>query len=144
MPFQRTLLALLPLLPLCALSCASSEDDAPEDASAQIARGGRVFSANCAECHGVSGQGTDEAPPLVGPGALPREPRPGQERNRTFFTALDVAGFVTQNMPPYPDERERIPESDYWAVLAFALDANGIDLKEPLGPHNAARIVLHP
>jgi hypothetical protein len=37
-----------------------------------------------------------------------------------------------------------LKESDYWAVLAFALDANGVELSEPVGPGNAGSIALHP
>ena len=125
-------------------TCAASENVDPRDPEPQIAQGARVFTAKCAECHGTNGQGTKEAPALVGPGALPREPRPGQERDASFFTAADVAGFVLHNMPPFPDERALIPESDHWAVVAFALDANGVDLDEPLGPRTAGKIMLQP
>jgi cytochrome c len=125
-------------------NCAASEKTDPNDPGSQIAQGARVFTKKCAECHGTNGQGTKDAPQLVGAGALPREPRPGQERNVSFFTAQDVANFVLKNMPPFPDERALIPESDHWAVVAFALDANGVDLDEPLGPRNAGKIMLHP
>jgi mono/diheme cytochrome c family protein len=136
--------ALASLLLLAFLgACATSDGEDPDDPEDQVERGGRVFSAVCAECHGASGQGTKDAPPLVGPGALPRDPRPTQERDASFFTAFDVANFVIHNMPPFPDERERIPPADHWAVVAFALDANGVKLDEPLGPSNADKIMLH-
>ena len=117
---------------------------APRTAAEQVARGGERFAASCAKCHGDSGQGSDDAPPLVGTGALPLDPRPGQKRAAKFHTALDVAQFVTANMPPQASERAKLAPDDYWAILAFALQANGVALKEPVGPGNAASIVLHP
>jgi len=47
-------------------------------------------------------------------------------------------------MPPKASARAKLAPDDYWAILAFALDANGVALKEPVGPGNAASIVLHP
>jgi len=110
----------------------------------QIARGGERFLASCAKCHGDSGQGSDDAPLLVGKGALPLDPRPEQKRTVKFHTVRDVAQFVTANMPPKASERAKLAPDDYWAILAFALNANGIVLEEPVGPGNAASIVLHP
>jgi cytochrome c len=131
---------------LLALACRSDSEPEPadQDAADQIARGAVVFSKSCAECHGTSGQGTDEAPPLVGAGALPLHPRPGQKRAAPFHTALDVATFVTQNMPPKAAKLPPLSEADYWAVLAFALSANGVALERPVDPDRAAAIVLHP
>ena len=100
--------------------------------------------ANCAKCHGDSGQGSEDVPPLVGKGALPLYPRPNQMRAAKFHTALDVALFATKQMPPSSRARARLTSDDYWAILAFDLDANGVKLKEPAGPGNAASIVLHP
>lgn len=47
-------------------------------------------------------------------------------------------------MPPTPAARAKLTSDDYWSILAFALDANGIELSEPAGPGHAASIVLHP
>ena len=148
----------LAALALAALAACNSNDRDEDDwrdarsmgddaaaASDQVAAGGQAFAQHCARCHGDAGQGTDEAPPVVGAGALPREPRPWQTiRTRPFETALDVALFATENMPPKPEARAKVEEDDYWAILAFALHANGIELEEPLGPTNARSIVLHP
>lgn len=49
-----------------------------------------------------------------------------------------------QAMPPSAEARAELEAADYWAVLAFALTANGVELAEPVGPENAASIVLHP
>lgn len=116
----------------------------PPTAAAQIARGHELFAENCAKCHGDAGQGTDDAPPLVGAGALPLDPRPDQKRAVKFHTAMDVAQFVTKEMPPKASARAKLTSDDYWSILAFALSANGVALKEPASPANAASIVLHP
>jgi cytochrome c len=110
----------------------------------QIARGGAVYARHCAACHGSSGEGSQQGPVLVGSGALPRKPRSDSSRQAEFRTALDVAQFVTQSMPPDKARRQSIAEEDYWALLAFALSANGVSLTEPVTPHNAQRLVLHP
>src|SRR5687767_14746287 len=69
--------------------------------AAQIARGGQAFGKFCSECHGAAGEGTADAPPLVGEGALPLDPRPEQQfRKSQFKTAMDVATFAVENMPP--------------------------------------------
>jgi len=104
-------------------------DDGPRRADLQIARGVEAFSQSCAKCHGPDAKGTDRAPALVGEEALAR-----------FDTAIGVAAFVTENMPK--DDPGSLPDEDYWAVLAFALDANGVELDEPVGEGNAASIAL--
>ncbi len=110
----------------------------------QVGRGAEVYGASCSDCHGNAGQGTSEAPRLVGEGAFPKYPRRGAARQSEFRTALDVAVFVTENMPPDEDDRAAMPASDAWAVLAFALSANGVSLEEPVGPAHASEIVLNP
>jgi len=137
--------ALLPTLALCLAACGSTPASPPfHSAAEQIEHGGQVFASSCARCHGAAGEGTKKAPALVGAGALPLAPRAGQERKAPFHTALDVATFVTQAMPPDEGARAKLTERDDWAVLAFALSASGVALREPVGPANAAAIVLHP
>jgi cytochrome c len=138
------------LTPILLLAAACQRPESHDTAApahsvkAQVDRGGVVYAANCARCHGDQGQGK-KGPPLVGPNAFPLNPRPNQKlRTGQFHNALDIAQFVTTNMPPDPEDRMKIPESDYWAVLAFALDANKVALQSPVGPGNAASIVLHP
>jgi cytochrome c len=113
-------------------------------AEIQIKRGSELFAANCAKCHGDAGQGTEDAPPLVGKDALPLNPRRDQKvRTASFHTAMDVANFVTKEMPPKANLRAKLTSEDYWAILAFALNANGVKLFEPIGSGNASRFVLH-
>ncbi len=133
---------------LLLVACRETNHEAPETpartAEEQVARGARLYASSCAKCHGDAGEGSEDAPPLVGEGALPLEPRAGQERAVKFHTAADVAGFVVENMPPKASARAKLSADDYWAILGFALKANGVNLSEPAGPHNAASVVLHP
>ncbi|MSR63716.1 MAG: cytochrome c [Planctomycetes bacterium] len=138
--FRCLPVVLLLLLAACDTPAAPSSDSAAQ----QVERGGRVYAANCARCHGDGAQGSDEAPPLAGKGALPLAPRAGQKRTQPFHSALDIAQFATQAMPPKAEARAKLSEADYWAVLAFALRANAVELRAPVGPANAAAIVLHP
>jgi cytochrome c len=141
----RTLFVFVALALPSAFACHSAEDASkPTTAAAQIDRGAKVFAKNCARCHGDAGQGSRKAPPLVGKDALPLAPREGQDRKALFHTALDVARFATHEMPPDEEARARMTETDYWAVLAFALSANGVKSSEVVGPNNAGSIVLHP
>jgi len=62
-------------------------------------------------------------------------------RRAQFHTAADVARFATRNMRA--DNPGTLPQADYWAILAFALHANGVDLPAPLDASNAANVTLH-
>lgn len=95
----------------------------------QIARGADVFANTCAKCHGQNAGGSTRAPALVGEGALSQ-----------FATASDLAQFVTENMPA--DNPGSLETSEYWAVLAFALNANGIELTAPVDQESAPTIEL--
>ena len=115
----------------------------PASAEDQVARGQKEYTEHCAKCHGAAGEGVDKkGPPVVGPSALPAEPRPGQKRKATFRTALDVAQFVKKSMPA--DDPGGLSDDDYFAILAFDLKANGIDLGgKILDAAGAEQIVLH-
>jgi mono/diheme cytochrome c family protein len=146
---MRTLVPALVLSGAALLSaCGGSNEAMPTPASEsprfseQAARGARLFVENCAKCHGPAGEGA-KAPRLVGldDGALPLHPRPEQKIRMTpFRTAADVAAFVVKNMPPGGPS---LPIADYWAILAFDLQANGVTLEAPLGPSNAGSVHLH-
>jgi mono/diheme cytochrome c family protein len=115
----------------------------PATAEDQVARGQKEYTEHCAKCHGAAGEGVaDKGPPVVGPSALPAEPRPGQKRKATVRTALDVAQFVKKAMPG--DDPGSLSDDDYFAILAFDLKANGIDLGgKTLDAAGAEKIVLH-
>jgi hypothetical protein len=59
-------------------------------------------------------------------GALPLDPRPGSKRAVEFKTVADVGAWVKANMPP--KSAGTLSDDQYWAILAFDLKANGIDL----------------
>jgi mono/diheme cytochrome c family protein len=107
----------------------------------QVEQGGALYGAHCASCHGAAGEGGG-APRVVGlaEGALPLAPREGSARTSSFTTVGDVAGFAVATMPPAaPGSLEG---AEYWAILAFDLHANGIDLAEPLTPELAATLTI--
>ena len=111
---------------------------------ALIAKGGQLYGAHCAKCHGDAGQGTDKAPMVVGvdKGALPLDPPAGSKRDVQFHTAADVGGWAAKHMPG--DAPGSLSLDDYVAVLAFDLHANGVDLgPEPFTLDRAAQIKLH-
>src|SRR5262249_25910889 len=109
----------------------------------QTAAGTEMFAADCAKCHGAEGHGTANAPPLVGPDALPLNPRPGARLRRTHFhTGKDVLDFIRVYMPL--DQPGALSEDQYDAVLAFVLHANGVDLHGvQVSAANASSFVLH-
>jgi mono/diheme cytochrome c family protein len=126
-----------------AAATACSSRPAPTSFAEQAARGGQLYAAHCAECHGAGGEG-DEGPRVVGlaQGALPLEPPPGRKHRKTrFVTVADVAAFVVANMPP--KRGGSLPTDDYLAILAFDLQANGIDLgAQLLTMANASTLVI--
>lgn len=131
---------------VAALSCqtnrASATDHGFTTAAAQVSRGSTVYANNCAKCHGASGEGK-KGPALVGKEALPLRRPEAKSRTGEFRTADDIGQFVMHNMPPLAIARATISERDYWSVVAFALNANGVELTEPVGPNNAASIKIH-
>jgi len=117
-------------------------DERPATFAAQVEWGGMLYGEHCARCHGDSGQGTSEAPMLVGiaAGALPLQPRPGSSRTTTFTTVADVEQFAVANMPPRA--AGSLSEEAYFAILAFDLSANGITLDQPLTAELAPTITI--
>jgi cytochrome c len=146
----RALLALL-LLTSFSVSLSACQKDAanattaaaPKSAlTAQIEQGTGLYVANCAKCHGDSGQGTDKAPPVVGKDAFPLHPRAGAKRDVDFRTAADVFAWATVHMPG--DAPATLSTDEYLAIFAFDLTANGVKLMAPLDGAAAQAIVLHP
>lgn len=109
-------------------------------------RGAAVFAHDCASCHGRRGEGVADAPPIMGPTALPEYPRErpasgvagiqdpqqmeiDQQTRRTgsglrypFHDMLDVYTFVSTH--PGISRKGRAPGDD-WAVTTFLLAAQG-------------------
>lgn len=144
---SRQSLATIMLSCTFALGCAGSGKRAQTDFSSttlgdQIAAGQKLYGSHCAKCHGPDGR-NGEAPPLVGADALPEVPgaKSGM-REANFRTALDVADFVVEEMPPGQSRRLSIEE--HYAVLAYLLSRGETGLAEPLTPSSAPGIQLHP
>lgn len=94
------------------------------DLSAQAVAGDRLFAANCAECHGQNGAGTEKGPPLIH--AIYN---PGHHPDAAFYGA--AAQGVRQhhwafgNMPPQP----QLTTDDIASIIRFVREvqeANGI------------------
>jgi len=101
----------------------------PTTFSEQVTLGQTLYGQHCADCHGSSGQGTGDAPAVVGldKGALPLDPPSNAKfRKSQFKTVADIADFVVKNMPP--NKGGSLSSEEYLAILAFDLKANGIDL----------------
>jgi mono/diheme cytochrome c family protein len=135
----------LPLLLLglaaCAHQSATAEPTPADPLAAQIERGQALYGENCAGCHGAGGEGSDKAPPVVGPEAFPEQPREGARRDVEFHTAADVFAWTTVHMPG--NAPGSLTTDEYLAIFAFDLTANGVTLTAPLDGPAAQAIVLH-
>jgi S-disulfanyl-L-cysteine oxidoreductase SoxD len=151
--FGRTFLRLLSAAAFSVLGGCASNPPPPTASGAgvtppasfadQVAQGQKLYADNCANCHGDSGQGTAKAPKVVGlkEGALPMDPPADRKyRKNKFVTVADVAEFTVANMPP--GKAGSLTNDQYWAVLAFDLHANGIDLPSPLTPEVAKTLTI--
>jgi len=145
---QLTLSAGLLGLVAAVAACASHDSDVAVQASAtrtfseQVSAGKVLFGKHCASCHGDSGEGA-KAPRLVGlkEGALPVDPPADRElRTTRFVTVENVANFVVHNMPP--KKAGTLTNDEYWAILAFDLQANGITLDRKLTPEYARTLTI--
>jgi cytochrome c len=108
----------------------------------QVDVGQALFAKHCADCHGKDGEGA-KAPRLVGlkDGALPVDPPADRKFRKTrFVNVADVADFVIHSMPP--KKVGILSDDEYWALLAFDLHANGIDLPQRLTPEVATRTTI--
>jgi S-disulfanyl-L-cysteine oxidoreductase SoxD len=117
---------------------------APATFAEQVAAGRKLFADNCAGCHGDSGEGSAKTPRVVGldKGALPLAPAPtAKTRKVPFKTAADVGEWVSKNMPP--GQGGSLKDWEYWAIMAFDLDANGVKSEKKLDAASAKEIVLH-
>ncbi|HEY1550720.1 MAG TPA: c-type cytochrome [Kofleriaceae bacterium] len=121
---------------------ASAAPDPKLTASAQIDQGKKLYTEQCSKCHGAAGQGTKDAPAVVGKDAFPLDPRPKAKRDVKFHTAADVFAWASKHMPA--KNPGSLTTDQYLAIFAFDLTANGIKLDQPLDGPAAAKIVLHP
>lgn len=92
--------------------------------TAQAARGGEAFAANCADCHGVNAGGSDKGPPLVH-----QIYNPGHHADMTFVMAakrgVRAHHWKFGNMPPQP----QVSDDQIAAIIRYVRElqvANGI------------------
>jgi cytochrome c len=121
---------------------AATAPDAKLTIATQIDQGKKLYTDNCAKCHGTAGQGTKDAPAVVGKDAFPLDPRPKAKRDVKFHTAADVFAWASKNMPA--KKPGSLTTDQYLAIFAFDLSANGVKLDAPLDGAAAAKIILHP
>ena len=123
----------------CGGNAANAVTPRPED---PVAWGGQLYGAKCARCHGDHGEGHGDAPAVVGEGALPLDPpAKAKFRKGKFETAKDVHDFVRAAMPP--GHGGSLTDDEYWALIAFDLDANKVKVTGKLDDVAAAQIKLH-
>jgi cytochrome c len=101
-------------------------------AGPQAERGAAIFQAICSKCHGAQGQGGD-GPRLIGsPNGLAE-----------YLTVPKLYAFIKTNMPV--DNPNSLKDEEYWDVLAFVLDGNGLLPPDvALGPDTADNVNLTP
>lgn len=140
------------VLPACSSQRGATQQQMAHAKSTQ-AEGDKIYVETCAICHGDIGQGGPGAPPVMGGSALPVKVKkrydskmdregpnsvrkkayneslvPGsgeRELRMRFRNAKDIHVFLTEKHPPMNASLEA---EQYWSVLAFVLDANGIKL----------------
>ncbi len=121
-------------------TAAPNDGELKSPTKTQFEAGASLYGQHCASCHGASGEGGG-APMLVGTGALPRVPPQGRvHRTGEFATVHDVFDFVRATMPP--DDPTVLSDDDVWAIVAFDLTANGIELSAPLTARDARTMTL--
>ncbi|MBV9946706.1 MAG: hypothetical protein JOZ69_07655 [Myxococcales bacterium] len=87
------------LLPACSLPPQRPTDADLLAASAAAPRGVQTFATFCAPCHGKRGQGVGEAPPVLGPGALPEFPRDAVPTRNSLYRDLQQMQIDSQTRP---------------------------------------------
>jgi S-disulfanyl-L-cysteine oxidoreductase SoxD len=127
-PVASTPVEATPATPGATSSAVPAVAPAPDAFAQQAKAGETLYGAHCASCHGPNGN-DGKAPPVVGlkQGALPLEPsKKSKLRTMPFKTVGDVAAFVVKTMPPKAPGS--LSADEYDAILAYDLQANGIDL----------------
>lgn len=134
----------------------------PASAAEQIERGFALYRLYCVSCHGDELLGLtpsyiaqwppedqncwqskchiENHPPdgFVLPRDIPA--LAGVSALTKFRTAADLFAFVRARMP-YQNP-QWLSDEEYWAVVAYVLDHNGVPLQAVLGPENASQFVL--
>jgi len=91
--------------------------------SGSVAEGRRVFAAQCARCHGPSGEGDVGARLVGGQGTL-RTPKPLKTVGSFWPYATTLWDYVNRAMPF--DKPGSLTPAEVYAAAAFVLNLNGI------------------
>lgn len=138
---------------IASAACGAAKSDEPQHpvathethsgSVAEVSEGAALYVTNCAGCHGPSGRGTEKVPAVVGEGALPQNPGPKSKiRHTQFNTAKDVFDFIRTTMPA--DKPGSLSDDTYYAILAFDLKLNKVDLQgRKVDPTTVGLIRLH-
>jgi len=84
-----------------------------QDAERQVTQGRAIYARRCAQCHGATGEGK-MGPSLIGP-----------KHHLSGYGTADVLFDYTEQVMP-ADRPGRMLAVEYWAVLAYILDENGL------------------
>jgi mono/diheme cytochrome c family protein len=154
------------------MACASTPRGAtPADlarAASAVPTGSLAFEQHCAGCHGHRGESvTSAAPSILGPGALPEFPRErdvnaspasgdpellkleaqtrpaGAPWRDPFRNAQDLYRYVSRNMPLPANKAGTLSAEQYWAIVNFMLQAQGVSVPtEGVTENNASAVKL--
>ncbi|MCZ6631139.1 MAG: cytochrome c [Actinobacteria bacterium] len=129
-PLGARLLLLLAVLMLVATACGGGADDqVAEQDPVLVAKGGELYKASCAECHGSDLRGTDR-----GPSHLSILYQPGHHGDGAFQIAVLIGSTAHHwdfgPMPPV----EGLSEDDVEAITAFVRQRQREEGFEPYPP----------
>jgi len=137
-------------------------------ATSAVPAGSLAFDEHCASCHGHRGESvTGAAPSILGVGALPEFPRErdlnadpaagdpellklqsqtrpaGAPWRDPFRTAQDLYRYVSKNMPLPADKAGTLSAEQYWSIVNFMLQAQGVSVPpEGVTESNASSVKL--
>jgi S-disulfanyl-L-cysteine oxidoreductase SoxD len=84
-----------------------------QDGDRQVVQGKAIYARRCARCHGAGGEGK------MGPSLI------GAKHHLSGYGTADVLFDYTRQVMP-ADRPGRMLEVEYWAVLAYILNENGL------------------
>ena len=97
----RTLLSAVLALSVLVAACSQPTELGTDTSAGDAVKGGGVYEASCAACHGIDGFGTELGPPLVH-----ELYRPAHHGDASFFAAVRAGTrqhhWNHGNMPPQP------------------------------------------
>ena len=107
---------------LASAGCGGDNGATTQTQEEQVAAGRDVYTAECAKCHGEDGEG-GTGPLVIG----------GSRRIASYGDTDRLYDYVSRTMPF--DDAGSLTEDQYWAVIAYLLDANELlPVEVVLGP----------